>query len=169
MKTTLRIVIAAAVMGLAVPALAQSPTQGTFQVTATVAASCALTTNDLAFGTYYAQTPLTGQADLVVQCTNGTTYTVGIDNGLHFGAAPAPFDTLRAMANAGNTLFLGYELFSDGARTVAWGDTVATRLAPAAADGTAITHTIYGRVPAGQFLATPGAYTDATVTVSVYY
>jgi spore coat protein U-like protein len=61
---------------------------------------------------------------------------------------------------------LGYNLYQDAARTVVWGDgTPPSRTLT----GTRrrVTYTIYGRIPAGQWVAA-GVYTD-TITVTLLY
>jgi spore coat protein U-like protein len=64
---------------------------------------------------------------------------------------------------------LTYQLYSDAARTMIWGDGTAgtvTVSAHVASNGTQ-NNTVYGRIPALQGVR-PGAYTD-TITVTVTY
>jgi spore coat protein U-like protein len=70
------------------------------------------------------------------------------------------------MTGPGSAL-LGYSLFSDSARTVNWGQTVGTDTVTGTGNGTAQALTVYGDVPAGQYLA-PGSYSD-TITATVTY
>jgi len=98
-------------------------------------------------------------AALSIQCTNGTAYNIGLDAG-----ATGTIAT-RQMANGGATV--DYQMFSDAGRTSNWGETIGTDTVSATGTGSAVIHTIYGRVPAQ---ATPAAntYTD-TVTVTVNF
>jgi spore coat protein U-like protein len=143
-----------AVLGTAATGAAQAQTATTtFQVTATVSASCSVTATDLAFGPYLATAgaALDASSTISVTCSNSHPYDVSV------GATPAT----RTMAGpAGSTL--NYGMFNEAARTSAFGVTGAT------GSGAAQAYTVYGRVPAGQFLARPGAHSD-TVTVTVTY
>lgn len=139
------------------PATYAASSSNTFNVTATVDPICTITnTHDLAFGLYTgAQKDASAQFD--VTCSNGTSYHVGLDNGMHsMGCAGAS----RCMRDSNGNL-LPYQLFSNSGRTTPWGNgnTVA---------GTATqTLTVYGRIPTG----TPppdGPYTD-TITVTVNF
>ncbi len=69
------------------------------------------------------------------------------------------------MANGPATL--NYSMFRDAARTLNWGDTVGVDTVSGVGGGGVIPHTVYGRIPTGQFVAT-GPYSD-TVTITVTY
>jgi spore coat protein U-like protein len=69
----------------------------------------------------------------------------------------APLDTLT------------YELYSDVAGGTVWGSgNGGTTVAYSAADSSAQTLTVFGRIPSGQNTATVGDYSD-TVTVTVTF
>ncbi|WP_246526766.1 Csu type fimbrial protein [Plastoroseomonas hellenica] len=142
------------------PASAATAT-GTFQVTATVQATCLISANPLAFGTYTG-TQTDATTTLAVTCTNTTPYTVGLDAGTATGATV----TTRRMTGPASA-FLNYALFSDSARTINWGNTVGTNTVAGTGSGAAQTLTVYGRVPAAQFVA-PGAYVD-TITATITF
>jgi spore coat protein U-like protein len=154
---------------LLVAPLAEAPVQpaaaatatATFQVTATVLATCLITANPLAFGTY-AGTQTDATTTLSVTCTNTTGYTVGLDAGTGAGATVAS----RRMTGPGSAV-LTYGLFTDSARGTVWGNTVGTNTVAGTGSGLAQTLTVYGRVPASQFVA-PGAYVD-TVTATINF
>jgi spore coat protein U-like protein len=96
-----------------------------------------------------------------VQCTNGTAYQVGLDNGAHASGG------VRRL-NSGSE-YLNYQLFQNVGRTTAWGDTLAsTTLQSQMGDGDPQTLNVYGRVPSGQTAPTAGTYTD-TITITVTY
>lgn len=136
----------------------------TFAVNATVVPACLVSANPLVFGNYDPTqgTNLDVTTTLLVTCTVGTSFRVGLSAGGGIGATV----TSRKMTNGANTL--GYALFQDSLRTTNWGNTPGTDT-PAAtvAPATASTLTVYGRVAAGQNV--PAAtYTD-TITVTVTY
>jgi len=146
-------------LALNLPVVAANATS-TMANTATLDATCQISTTPLAFSTYTgSQTDAT--ATLSVTCTNTTPYNVGLDAGLTAGATV----TTRAMSITGASL--PYSLFQDAGRTVNWGNTVGTDTVAGTGTGNAQTLTVYGRVAAGQ-LVTPGAYTD-TITATVTY
>lgn len=150
-----------AVLGLAsLPALAATAT-GTINVNATIQATCLITTGPLAFGTYtgvIAQSTST----ISVTCTNTTPYHIELNPGSTTGATV----TTRQMTGPGGAL-LNYGLFSDAGYSVNWGQTDGTDDLSEAGTGSAQTFTVYGQVPAGQYLA-PGYYSD-NVTATINY
>lgn len=133
----------------------------TFQVTATVQATCLISANPLAFGTYTG-TQADATSTLSVTCTNTTPYNVGLDAGTATGATV----TTRRMTGPSSAT-LNYSLSSDSARTVTWGNTVGTNTVTGTGNGNAQSLTVYGRVAAGQFVA-PGAYAD-TITATITF
>jgi spore coat protein U-like protein len=133
----------------------------TFQVTATVPASCHISAGALAFGTYTgAQADATSA--ISVNCTNSTPYNVGLDSGLAAGATVAS----RKMTGPGGAV-LGYTLLRDAGRSTNWGNTVGTDTVGGTGNGNDQSLTVYGRVAAGQSVA-PGSYAD-TITATVTY
>jgi spore coat protein U-like protein len=130
-------------------------------VSATVTASCVVGAAPLAFGNY-AGGILDQTANLSVQCTSGTPYTVGLDNGTGTAASAAT----RQMTGPNNQT-LGYGVYSDAARTVTWGSTTGTNTISGTGTGTPQSIPAYGRIPASQ-APSPGAYTD-TITVTLTY
>ena len=90
----------------------------TFAVTATVASNCIINSaSALAFGTY---TPGAGNVDqtstIIVRCTNGTPYGIGLDAGNATGSTLAQ----RTMRSATTTTPVNYALFTDNLRTISW-------------------------------------------------
>jgi hypothetical protein len=100
---------------------------------------------------------------LTVLCTPGTTYTLGLDQGVGTGATVA----VRLMAGALTGSTLAYTIYSDTARTTVWGNTVGSNTVAGTGSGMPQILTGFGRVPSAQ-LSAPGAYTD-TVTATVTY
>jgi len=144
---------------LAGPSLAATTT-GNLTVTATVASTCSVNSPTLAFGTYNPVSVSDSTIDISVTCTNTTPYTVGLDAGTGTGATV----TTRKMVNGAN--LLNYALYSDPGRTTNWGNTAGSWKS-ATGNGAAQLHTVYGRIPASQFVD-PGSYSD-TVVITVTY
>lgn len=134
-----------------------------FTVSAEVTAVCEVIAQDLDFGTYdsASSSPADAQSNIEVTCTPGADYDIGLSAGTGTGATVSD----RSMLNG--AVELNYGLYSDAARTTNWGNTVNTDTVEGTGDGTAIDHTVYGRIPAGQYVAA-GSYSD-TIDVSVTY
>jgi len=138
----------------------------TFDVTATVVDACSVSATDLDFGSYdpSSGTALDGSSTISANCTVGTGYTLSLDIGGGGGAY-----TQRLMDSAG-TDTLGFNLFTDAARTQVWGDgsgATATVSSTGAGLLTSNNHTVYGRIPISQDVE-PESY-SSTITVTVTY
>jgi spore coat protein U-like protein len=142
------------------PAVAAS-SNTTFQVTATVAATCLISATNLAFGSYTG-TLVNATSTITVTCSNTTPYNVGLDVGTSSGAAVSS----RKMGGPGGAL-LGYALFRDSGHTQNWGNTVGTDTASGTGNGSAQALTVFGQVAANQLVA-PGSYSD-TITATVSF
>jgi len=141
------------------PALAATDT-ATLTVTASVAAVCNVQSATLAFGTYDpAAANLDATTTINLTCTPGTTYDIGLDGGGSGNVAA------RQMANGGATL--DYGMYQNAARTTIWGDIIGPDTVNGVGGGGVQSHTVFGRIPTGQFVAT-GAYSD-TVTITVTF
>lgn len=151
-----------------------SPQTGSFNVTATVAKSCNVTsTGNVAFGNYdpndtHLSTPLDATGSVTVRCTKGVAYAVALDQGANAAGGSTAAAPLRQMSDGG-TERIRYDLYSDAPRTTVWGGTAATDLDNTETTGPSSpdTLTVYGRIPAGQNAA-EGSYTD-TVNVTVTF
>lgn len=141
---------------------AAAPTS-TIGVTATVQATCLISTSPLAFGVYTG-TLLSVNTTINVTCTNTTPYNVGIDAGT--GTGPAATVTTRHM-NGTSTAGLAYTLKSGSQAGPNWGVTVGTDTVAAVATGAAQPMTVYGSVAAGLYIA-PGTYTDTVIATVIY-
>jgi spore coat protein U-like protein len=144
----------------AMPAGAATATS-TFQVTATVPATCLISATNLAFGSYKG-VAATATSTITVTCTNTTPYNVGLDPGTATGATVSS----RKMTGPASAL-LGYALFRDTARSLNWGNTVGTDTLTGTGSGSAQALTVYGLVAANQSVS-PGAYAD-TITATITY
>ena len=148
--------------GLLISPCQAATTTATFNVTATVLSSCVVSATDLAFGNYTSSSGslLDATSTVQVTCTGGSAYTVALDGGT------AADVSARAMSD-GAAHALSYGLYTTNARDTIWGDGTAGSVTQSGTgDGTAQSLTVYGRVPASQFVAA-GAYSDLiTVTLS---
>ncbi len=132
----------------------------TFQVTATVQATCLISATDLAFGTYSgAQVDAT--STITVTCTATTPWNIGLNAGL----CPGGTVTTRCMQAGAATL--NYAMYRDAARSLNWGNTVGTDTLSGTGSGSAQNNTVYGRVAGSQYPA-PGGYAD-TITATVTF
>lgn len=161
------------------PGLAANQNTATLTVNGSVTQSCTAftpATNTLTFPAYdsfnNASTPDdAGPVSYTTQCTKGATgVTFQVDGGANYGHISGT----RALKSATANDYLNYSLFSDSARTAAWGFNASNG---AGTPGSALTITsstanqtltIYGRIPAGQDPTTASDYTD-TVTVAVNF
>ncbi|MES2959430.1 MAG: spore coat U domain-containing protein [Pseudomonadota bacterium] len=136
-------------------------TSGTFNVTASVVATCSVSATDVAFGTYTGA-QLDGSGSISVTCTNLLPYTVELNAGIGAGSTVAS----RLMTGPSSQT-ISYSLYQNAGRTTLWGTTAATQSVAGTGIGTAQALTVYGRAPAAQ---TPGvgSYSD-TITVTVTY
>jgi spore coat protein U-like protein len=140
------------------------------------AADCSASTTAVAFGTYdlLATTPDDSVGNVTVVCT----YVSG-------GTSQVGFTVALSAGNAGNyaqrqlksgTAVLGYNLFTDSARSQVWGNggagtTVASgsfTIGPGAGNRRReASYPVYGRVPALQD-APPGSYSDSIVVTLAF-
>lgn len=139
----------------------------TMSVSATVAANCNISAENLAFGDYDATASLTSEADITVRCSNGTPYTVKLSAGEGGSFAQ------RLLSSGSNTL--QYNLYTEANLQNIWGDGVGNTGTKGGSglglsSNKAITHVVYGQLPNSVFNqdAPTGSYTD-TVTVTVEY
>jgi spore coat protein U-like protein len=148
------------VISLSSNALAATQTSN-FQVTATVAASCTITTTALAFPNYILP-QLDGQSTITLTCTNGTPYEVTLDKGQGSGATT----TQRKMTISGGTATLIYSLYTDSGRGTVWGASAGSGV-PGTGSGAAQPITVWGRIPANQN-SILGSYSDTIVATVTY-
>ena len=133
--------------------------------------TCTASTSGLAFSPYdpFAAAPSNITGTVSVTCRAlialGLSYTIQLDGGA--GGTIAS----RAMSNGASRL--GYQLYTNPARSVVWGDgtggtaTMGDGYLLAALATILKTYTIYGSIPARQ-MAAVGGYVD-TVTILVSY
>jgi len=133
----------------------------TFTVTAVVPASCTISASALNFGNYSGSL-IDASSAVTVNCTNLTVFNIGLSAGTSSGATV----TTRKMTSPALGK-LNYTLFRDSPRTQNWGNTVGIDTLVSQGNGTAVQYSVFGRLPAGQFV-TSATYTD-TITATVTY
>ncbi len=169
-----KLAVALALCGGAFAASAQTAVTN-MAVSATIAGSCTLLANPLAFSVYdpASPTPLDGFSTVVLTCTTGAGSVLAMGQGLYSTGAGL---TTQRRLRSGGVNNLNYALFQPAtavpgaacAYTDTWGNgtLVGQPLAIGAApSGTARTFNVCGRIPAGQALPA-GTYAD-TVVVTV--
>lgn len=143
---------------------AQTSTSTNFTVQITIQAACQINSAGLLdFGTngvLAANVDSTSQ--IVVQCTTGTPFSLGLNAGTGTGATVAT----RLMTGPASAT-ISYGLFRDAGHLQVWGNTVGTDRLTSTGTGAAQSFTVYGRVPP-QTTPAVGTYSD-TVTATLTY
>lgn len=134
-----------------------------FTVSATVTNNCTIGATNLSFGTAgVIGGGIDATSNLSVTCTNNDAWRISLNGGGSGNVAA------RVMQRTGGGGSVGYQLYTDSARTLAWGDgTGGTTRATGTGTGLAQAVTVYGRVPA-QTTPMPGSYGD-TVTATIEF
>ncbi len=158
----------AGVLALSVTAATYAATTpATFKVEANVAKACSVTAGNIDFGTIdpMAAAPSTQSSVIAVKCTKNSGYSIGLSGGTVTNSVISN----RLLGN-GPTDVMQYNLYTDGTYGQVWGDTGTGLVAGNGQGmGTAVSHTVFGRVPAGQTNLAVGAYIEPTITVTVTY
>lgn len=146
-------------------------------LTGPVLAACGIANSPitLSFGSY---TPITFAGKIAssnvdssglvsISCAamaQSVTYALKLDGGSSTSV------NARSMPRAGGGSSMGYNVYTDAARTVIWGDGTngATFSGTVSAGGGTVEHTFYGRIPAGQSTVKPGTYSDQLVITLEY-
>jgi spore coat protein U-like protein len=134
---------------------------GSLVVSANVLSSCTVVGSTIAFGTY-TSTQVDQTGNIAVVCTNGTSYTIGLDAGAGTGSTTSARKMTGSLGGS-----LNYALFRDSSRTSNWGSTIGTDTTAGTGNGLVQNLTVYGRIASAQTPLT-GVYTD-TVTVTLTY
>jgi spore coat protein U-like protein len=136
--------------------------------------TCTVAATPHAFGAYDTLTPVSGTSTVTVTCTHSGnaaatfSYTIALSSGQGTYA-------LRQMAGGGDTLT--YNLYTDAAHTITWGDGTAgtstvsgSFLVPGGLGNSGFqSQTVYGLITAPQNV-TPASYATTTpITVTVTY
>lgn len=154
------VMLAIAGLALIPPAASGATATASFAISVAVPATCLITATALNFSVY------TGVVDVATStlslvCSNTTHYNVGLNAGQASGATVST----RGMSNG--AAVIAYALYSDTSRTLIWGQTVGIDTVTGTGNGSSQVLTVYGRVPAGQFVA-PGNYSDTIIATVTY-
>jgi spore coat protein U-like protein len=132
----------------------------TVTVTESAPSCCSASVTSLGFGTY-AGVATNAQSTISVTCTAPTPYTIALSAGSNVTG------TQRRMKSAAGQ-FIAYDLFSNSARTTAWGDgTSLGATVSGTGNGAAQALIVYGRTVAGS-LPPPSTYSDSVVVTVTY-
>jgi spore coat protein U-like protein len=124
------------------------------------AEGCGISATALSFGNY-SGTAVQGTATINVGCgSTGHAYTVGLNAGTATGA------TVTTRAMTGTSAVLNYSLYSNSGMTTNWGNTSGSWVSRTS-NGANQPLTVYGQIPAGQYVAS-GTYAD-TITATITY
>lgn len=136
-----------------------------FTVLAPVINDCSLSATNINFGAAgVLNGALTATGTLSVACTNNDAYTITLSAGGGTGASVAD----RRMTKGGGTEQVKYQLYTNAARTIPWGDgTNGTSVVSAFGTGSNQGLIVYGRVPP-QTTPSAGTYTDRIVATITY-
>lgn len=152
------------ILGLT-PLAYAADTNGNFDVTITIDSSCTIDTatdGDVVFGSQISSATniQIGTASIDVTCTQGTAYSIALNDGANANAT-----SRRMIGQTLATDFVPYQLYSD-AYTTLWGDGTTFGALKGAQTGTGAiqNHIVYGQVPSTNFSAQD--YKD-TVTATV--
>ena len=119
----------------------------------------------VAFGTYnvFAATALAVNGSISVSCAGSGSGTVALDKGQNSSSFVS-----RAMKRTGGATLLTYNLYTDAATTIVWGDgTGGSTTQRLAGNSPSATLTVFGKMGAGQDVGV-GTYTD-TVVITVNF
>ncbi len=149
---------------IACDGVAGTQASDTFTVTGSIAETCTVEADDLAFGT---ETQLDADVDSSSQirtsCSTGLAYSVALGTG-----GGGSFSARRMVHQSFPAEIVGYQLYTDALRTQIWGDgSGGTVTAGDTGSGSPQASTVHGRV-APQATPRPGDYDD-TVIVTVSY
>lgn len=137
-------------------------------VSATVSANCTIDASaGVAFGAYdpivtNASTDLTHTGSVDTTCTNGSTATITLGQGLNADTGSTASVPLRRMISGSN--YLSYDLYSDSAHTTVFDGTTGVSVT---GTGSAVTTSVYGVVPSGQNVPA-GSYSDTVVATVAF-
>ncbi|MFM0155763.1 spore coat U domain-containing protein [Paraburkholderia sediminicola] len=134
-----------------------------FTASATVVNNCLISATNVAFtSTGVLSSALNATGAITARCTNGDAFEIALSSGSSGNVAA------RQMQRSGGGGAVNYQLYTDTAHTIAWGDgTAGTSMATGTGSGNAVSITVYGRVPA-QTTPMPGSYSD-TITATISY
>ncbi len=154
----------------AAPAMADTATAN-LNVTASVGATCSITTTPLYFGNFTAGANKDVNASVITNCTTGLVGAkVTLSQGANAAGGSTDSAPLRRLTDGATTPnYLSYFLYTDAPGGNVWGNTDATSETIPPGTGANQTTPIYGRIPsAGNSSPVAGNYTDTVVATITY-
>jgi spore coat protein U-like protein len=157
-----KIAMFAATAAAMVVATSANAAEANLAVSADVQATCSVSAATLAFGTY---DTISGAAvdqatPIEFTCSNGTTYSVSLGNGLHYDSTALT----RRMNHSGAGLaaddYLTYKLYEGTGTTTPWDGMSGS------STGASQSVNVTGQIDAGQTTSKAGTYAD-TVVITV--
>lgn len=122
--------------------------------------ACSVSASGLAFGAYTGAASQ-AQTSVTATCSLSTPYTIALSGGSNLNG------TQRRMTDSAGH-YIPYDLYSDSARTTAWGDgTSLGATVSGTGAGSAASYTVYGAT-AVQSATPPGNYSDSVVVTVSY-
>lgn len=186
MKVFVPIIAVSALLASTVSGWSAGSVTNALEVTITIGQQCKVNPNgnaSLDFGFYESLTSASasdidkatvkeGIGSIQVQCTKDTPYTIALDAGQHPNTS-GNVDTRTMVYGANLKNGVGYNLYSDAARTQVWGNSqpsngTSGNVVAGKADGSLQSYQVFGRIKKPTDSITPGIYKD-TVTVSVAF
>ena len=123
--------------------------------------ACTVSVQGVNFGSYdpFGRNPVDSAGNVAVTCDAGVSYAIALSSG------GGPY-AARVMANG--SYLLQYNLYTDAARVMVWGDgNGGTATVGGSGTGSASNVTIYGRIPASQN-AHVGNYADNVIVTVTF-
>lgn len=123
------------------------------------AAVCSVSSQGIVFGTYdtFSSQSLESTGNIDISCDSETIYSISLSTG-------SGSFLQRTMVFGSHVL--NYNLFTDAARTIVWGDGTNSTATVSGVTTSTASHSVYGRVPARQN-AYVGNYSDnVTITIN---
>ena len=154
----------AAANGTATPctSITSNTTGISFTTTATVSNICSISTANINFGSVpNLSSSVAATGSIILQCTHGDAYNVGLNAGSGSGATIAN----RLMTYGSYTVT--YSLYQNSAHSVVWGNTIGTNTVSGTGSGATQTLTVYGLVPV-QTAPAAGTFNDTVVATVTY-
>jgi spore coat protein U-like protein len=132
---------------------------------------CNVSSTGVAYGVYdpNSSSPTNAAGNIHVFCT---VLVVSVLSQINISLSTGGSGTFASRKMSGGTDQLNYNLYKDASHTTVWGDGtggtgIFTDNLLIAVLGTSVDHTIYGSIPAGQYVSA-GSYSD-TITVTVEF
>ena len=124
-------------------------------------ADCNVAISGVSFGNYdvFTANATESTGELIVTCSVETPYTLKLD--------PNSSGNFSERKMSNGTDFLTYNIYSDVARTLVWGDGTNSSVTISGQTGTTGQHPFYGRIPAKQNVSV-GNYSDTIIITIVF-